>query len=76
MKKEMILQGAAWGHLHDFLIERELKSGRLLSIAGKRLRGGRIDLTAARRRALTHGPVANRLWKHIEGRAATFAVAG
>jgi hypothetical protein len=23
MKKEIIVQGAAWGHLHDFLIEQE-----------------------------------------------------
>jgi len=25
MKKEIIVQGAAWGHLHDFLIEQELR---------------------------------------------------
>jgi DNA-binding transcriptional LysR family regulator len=75
MKKEIILQGAAWGHLHDFLIERELRDGRLLSIAGKYLQGGRIELTAARRRDSPHGPIANRLWQHIAARAATFAVA-
>jgi DNA-binding transcriptional LysR family regulator len=74
MKKEIILQGAAWGHLHDFLIERELQDGRLLSIAGKHLPGGRVELTAARRRDVPHGPVANRLWRHIEARAATFTV--
>jgi len=75
VKKEIIVQGAAWGHLHDCLIERELRDGRLLSIAGRHLRGGRIELTAARRRDLVHGPVANRLWRHIEERAATFTVA-
>jgi DNA-binding transcriptional LysR family regulator len=74
MKKEIILQGAAWGHLHDFLIARELQDGRLLSIAGKHLQGGRIELTAARRRDIPHGPIANRLWQHIEERAATFTV--
>jgi len=73
-KKEIILQGAAWGHLHDCLIEPELRDGRLLSIAGRHLQGGRVELTAARRRDLPHGPMANRLWQHIEDRAATFAV--
>ena len=75
MKKEIIMQGAAWGDLHDFLIEQELRDGRLLSIAGRHLRGGRLELTAARRRDLPHGPIANRLWQHIGERAATFTVA-
>lgn len=75
MKKEIIVQGAAWGHLHDFLIEQDLREGRLLSIAGRHLRGGRVELTAARRRDLPHGPVATRLWKHVEEQAAAFAVA-
>jgi len=75
MKKEIIVQGGAWGHLHDFLIERELHDGRLLSIAGKHLPGGRVELTAARRRDLPHGPIANLLWQHIGERAASFAVA-
>jgi DNA-binding transcriptional LysR family regulator len=75
MKKEIIMQGAAWGHLHDVLIARELREGRLLSIAGRHLKGGRVELTAARRRDLAHGPVANRLWQHIGEKAATFKVA-
>src|SRR5579871_2978299 len=74
MKKEIIVQGAAWGHLHDVLIEQELRDRRLLSIAGRHLKGGRVELTAARRRDLPHGPVANRLWQHIRERAATFEV--
>jgi DNA-binding transcriptional LysR family regulator len=74
MKKEIIMQGAAWGHLHDVLIEQELRDGRLLSIAGRHLRGGRAEITAARRRDLPHGPIASRLWQHLEARAATFSV--
>jgi DNA-binding transcriptional LysR family regulator len=74
MKKEIIVQGAAWGHLSDFLIEQEVRDGRLLSIAGRHLQGGRVELTAARRRDLPHGPIANRLWQHIEKQAATFTV--
>lgn len=76
MKKEIILQGAAWGHLHDALIEEELRDGRLLSIAGRHLKGGRLDLTAARRRDLQHGPIANRLWRYIEEQAGSFTIAG
>ncbi len=75
MKKEIIVQGAAWGHLHDFLIEQELRDGRLISIAGRHFPGGRVELTAARRRDLPHGPIANRLWRHIEEQAAAFTVA-
>jgi DNA-binding transcriptional LysR family regulator len=75
MKKEIIMQGGAWGHLHDFLIEEELRDGRLLSIAGRHLKGGRAEITAARRRDLPHGPVANRLWQHISAQAATFKMA-
>lgn len=74
MKKEIILQGAAWGHLPDFLVERELAQGRLLSIAGRYLQGGRVELTAARRRDRAQGPVAGRLWRHIA--AAEFTIAG
>jgi DNA-binding transcriptional LysR family regulator len=71
-----VVAGAAWGRLHDFLVERELRQGRLLSIAGRHLRGGRIEVTAARRRDLPQGPDASQLWRHIEERAATFAVGG
>jgi DNA-binding transcriptional LysR family regulator len=74
MKKEIILQGAAWGHLPDFLIEQELRDGRLVSIAGRHLQGGRVELTAARRRDAAHGPVAGRLWQHLLQRAPAFAI--
>jgi hypothetical protein len=48
MKKRIIVQGAAWGHLHHFLIEQELHDGRLLSIPGGHLRGAGSN---SRRRA-------------------------
>src|SRR5882724_5439067 len=69
MKKEVILQGMGWGHLPDFLISDELGSGRLLSIKGKHLSGGTVDLVAARRRNAPHGPVAERLWHFVAGQA-------
>ncbi len=66
MKKEIILQGMGWGHLPDFIIEDELRSGKLLSISGKYFAGGRVDLVVARWRNISHGPIAERLWRYVE----------
>jgi len=71
MKKEMILQGMAWGHLPRFMIEEELRVGRLLAIVGRHFPGVTEELVAARRRDRPHGPVANQLWKHLEAQAPT-----
>jgi hypothetical protein len=46
-----------------------LRDGRLLSIAGRHLRGGGGEIVAPRRRDRPHGPVANRLWRYIEEQA-------
>lgn len=69
MKKEMILQGMGWGHLPRYLIERELRDGRLLSIAGRHLRGKTEELAVARRSDRPQGPVANRLWCYLQEHA-------
>ncbi|HVK98649.1 MAG TPA: LysR family transcriptional regulator [Dongiaceae bacterium] len=66
IKKEIILQGLAWGHMPRFLVERELRKGQLLSIAGKYLPGSVETLVAARRLDRPHGPIANRLWHFIQ----------
>jgi DNA-binding transcriptional LysR family regulator len=65
MKKEIILQGMGWGHMPTYLIADELRDGRLLSIAGKHLRGGAGEIVAARRRDRPHGPIGNGLWHFI-----------
>jgi DNA-binding transcriptional LysR family regulator len=70
MKKELILQGMGWGHLPRYLIEQELKDGRLLPISGAHFKGGQAELVAARRRDAPHGPVAARLWQFIADQAA------
>lgn len=75
MKRELILQGMGWGHMPRYLIEQDLRDGRLVSIGGKHLRGGQIEIVAARRRAEAHGPVANRLWTYIAEQASAFAPA-
>jgi len=69
MKKEIILQGMGWGHMPTFMISDELRDGRLLSIAGKHLRGGAGEVVAARRRDRPHGPVGNRLWHFVDQQA-------
>lgn len=69
MKKEIILQGLGWGHMPRFLIEDELRDGRLRSIAGRHLPGSIEELVAARRRDRPQGPVASRLWDHIRREA-------
>lgn len=69
MKKEVILQGMGWGHMPAFLVARELRDGRLLSIAGRHFPGNTVPITAARRSDVPHGPVANRLWRFIEEQA-------
>ncbi|WP_229797644.1 LysR family transcriptional regulator [Jeongeupia chitinilytica] len=70
MKKELILHGMGWGHLPGFLIDEELRDGRLLSIAGDYLPGNVVELVAARRRDRPHGPVARRLWDAIHSDSA------
>jgi DNA-binding transcriptional LysR family regulator len=69
MKKELILHGMAWGHLPRFLIEAELRDGRLLSIAGRHFPGVVEELSAGRRRDQPHGPVADQLWQFLAGHA-------
>ncbi|WP_426400480.1 LysR family transcriptional regulator [Ralstonia sp. R-29] len=69
MKKELILHGMAWGHLPRFLIDAELREGKLLSIAGRHFPGMVQELVVARRRDQPHGPVANRLWEFLGNHA-------
>ena len=75
MKKEVIMQGMGWGHMPDFLVDAELRSGRLLSFRGRHFPGGTIEVVAARLRHRPHGPVAQRLWQYI-GEQASLLHAG
>jgi DNA-binding transcriptional LysR family regulator len=72
MKRELILQGMGWGHVPRYLIEQDLRDGRLLAISGEHFKGGQVDLVAARRRQAPHGPIANRLWQFISEQARSF----
>ncbi|MQQ99288.1 LysR family transcriptional regulator [Glaciimonas soli] len=69
MKRELILQGLAWGHLPVHLIQADLQENRLLSLEGRHLRGATLPHYAARRRDVVHGPVAERLWSQLQDSA-------
>jgi DNA-binding transcriptional LysR family regulator len=69
MKKELVLHGMAWGHLPLFLIEEELRDGRLLSLAGTHFPGVVEEVCFARMRDEPHGPVAAQLWTFLAGHA-------
>jgi DNA-binding transcriptional LysR family regulator len=68
MKKELILHGLAWGHLPRFLVEEELRDGRLDRVPG--LPGSVEELVMARMRQRPHGPVAAQLWLFLGKHAA------
>jgi DNA-binding transcriptional LysR family regulator len=72
MKRELILQGMGWGHMPKYLIEGDLLNKRLLDLTGKHLKGGQVDLVAARLRTAPHGPVAMRLWSYIHEQTQSF----
>jgi DNA-binding transcriptional LysR family regulator len=72
MKRELILQRMGWGHMPRYLVADDLREGRLLDISGKYLKGGAVDLVAARRREGPHGPIANRLWGYIAEESGSF----
>jgi DNA-binding transcriptional LysR family regulator len=74
MKKELILHGLAWGHLPLWLIEDELRDGRLITIAGPNLPGRTDRLAAIRLRAISHGQVATALWRQLDERKPAFSL--
>ncbi|MDH5823651.1 LysR family transcriptional regulator [Luteimonas sp. RD2P54] len=71
MKKELIVGGMAWGHLPRFMIEEELRDGRLVSLAGRHFPGIDETLAAVRRRDRPHGPIAEALWDRLRRRSGT-----
>ncbi|CAE6755717.1 LysR family transcriptional regulator [Paraburkholderia haematera] len=62
MKRELIVQGLAWGHMPLHLVAGDLEEHRLVSLEGRHLQGATLKHYAARLRDAAHGPVAQRLW--------------
>jgi DNA-binding transcriptional LysR family regulator len=69
MKREVIVQGLAWGHLPEHMVQADLAEQRLLSLEGDHLRGATLPHYAIRRRDVVHGPVAERLWSQLRALA-------
>ena len=61
-KKELIVQGMGWGHMPQHLVDKELRSGKLVSLEGRHFKRSRIDIVAARLRGQPVGPVGRALW--------------
>ncbi|MRV76072.1 LysR family transcriptional regulator [Duganella sp. FT92W] len=66
-KREVLLQGLAWGHMPEHLVQADLEAGRLLPLTGEHLRGATLPHYALRLREVKHGPVAQRLWRRLQG---------
>lgn len=64
-KRELIVQGLAWGHMPKHMVEADLVSGRLVSLQGQSLPGAVLPHYAMRRRDAVHGPVAQQLWRSL-----------
>ncbi len=66
IKKSVIVEGMAWGHLPDFLISQELASGQLVSISGKNIRSNTLKIVAARRSNISHDNIAQKFWEFLK----------
>lgn len=64
-KKAIILQGLAWGHMPVFMVEEELNNGKLISIAGKHMKGVTREIVIARLNALDKSSMAEHLWQSL-----------
>lgn len=65
-KREVLLQGLAWGHMPEHMVQADLAAGRLLPLAGEHWRGATLPHHAMRLREARHGPVAQRLWRQLQ----------
>lgn len=61
-KKEIIIQGMAWGHMPLFLVENELNDGTLISIESNYIKSRTVDIVVSRLQKNNHGIMAERLW--------------
>ncbi len=62
-KKDLIVHGMGWGHMPLHLVQRELRSGKLVSLEGSHFKRSRLDIVVARLRGRAVGPVASALWQ-------------
>lgn len=61
-KKELILQGIAWGHMPLFMVKEELESGALVSIAGRYIKKNKLVIYMARLESDNKNTLAIKFW--------------
>lgn len=66
LKREAILQRMAWGYLPSLAVADDLRSGRLVSLAGSHFRAAAVQVWAARARAQIHDSLVEQLWRHLQ----------
>lgn len=71
LKKELILGGIGWGSLPDTIIEKELKTKKLLAIHLPDIQEKVLDISLLKRTDKPLGPVGKRLWDEIRSLAKT-----
>lgn len=64
-KKALILEAMGWGHMPLHLVDKELRSGKLISLEGRYFKRSKLDIVAARLRERPAGPVATALWDYL-----------
>ena len=64
-KKELILRGMGWGHMPLHMVDKELRSGKLISLEGRHFKRSRLDIVVARSSERQPGPVARALWQAL-----------
>jgi len=65
-KKSIIMSGIAWGHLPDYLINTELETGELISIANDHVKTFDLDIVAARKINKTHHFYEQGFWDYLK----------
>ena len=55
----------AWGHMPDFMVNRELEEGTLISLEGGRIKGSVMKIVAARLADGHKGKIAQKLWDNF-----------
>lgn len=66
MKRELVLQGLAWGMLPEPLVEADLRAGRLVLLGQGVFHIGSANLIAVRKAGRRHGSAATRLWSALQ----------
>lgn len=64
-KKAIIAEGLGWGRLPHFLIEDELKSGKLVTMKVSGVTSKEVKVFIARNKSIPMGPVSKKLWKKL-----------